>query len=68
MRGDGRRRLEALPQEPEDAFAGDTPRPVAPELILRTWEVPTATATEDRAVMTSSGKSGRAERIWPISW
>jgi extracellular elastinolytic metalloproteinase len=28
-----------------DAFPGGTPRPVAPELIMRTFEVPTTTAT-----------------------
>ncbi|MGH8984851.1 MAG: M36 family metallopeptidase [Acidimicrobiia bacterium] len=29
----------------DDAFPGDNPRPVAPVLILRTWQVPQTTAT-----------------------
>jgi len=29
----------------DDAFPGDNPRPVTPTLILRTWNVPTTTAT-----------------------
>ncbi|HET9242264.1 MAG TPA: M36 family metallopeptidase [Gaiella sp.] len=29
----------------DDAFPGDNPRPVAPALILRSWNVPTTTAT-----------------------
>jgi extracellular elastinolytic metalloproteinase len=29
----------------DDAFPGDNPRPVAPTLILRSWSVPTTTAT-----------------------
>jgi hypothetical protein len=40
--GDGWRRIL---KSQDDAFPGDNPRPVAPVLILRSWSVPTTTAT-----------------------
>jgi hypothetical protein len=42
----------------KDAFPGETPRPVAPELILRTWEVPTTTATHVMLVVLNNQCTG----------
>jgi extracellular elastinolytic metalloproteinase len=42
----------------KDAFPGETPRPVAPELVLRTWEVPTTTATHVRLVVLNNQCTG----------
>lgn len=36
---------ESILESEQDAFPADNPRPVAPHLILRTFEVPTTTAT-----------------------
>jgi hypothetical protein len=41
-----------------DAFPGDTPRPVAPELIIRSFDIPTTPATDLRLVVKSNQCSG----------
>jgi hypothetical protein len=43
-----------------DAFPGVNPRPVAPDLILRNWSVPTTTATHVRFVVRDNQCTGQA--------
>jgi hypothetical protein len=44
----------------DDAFPGVNPRPVAPDLILRNWSVPTTTATHVRFVVRDNQCTGQA--------
>jgi hypothetical protein len=43
----------------DDAFPGVNPRPVAPDLILRNWPVPTTTATHVRFVVRDNQCTGQ---------
>jgi hypothetical protein len=43
----------------DDAFPGVNPRPVAPDLILRNWSVPTTTATHVRFVVRDNQCTGQ---------
>jgi hypothetical protein len=43
-----------------DAFPAVNPRPVAPDLILRNWSVPTTTATHVRFVVRDNQCTGQA--------
>jgi extracellular elastinolytic metalloproteinase len=44
----------------DDAFPSVNPRPVAPDLILRNWNVPTTTATHVRFVVDENQCTGQA--------
>lgn len=44
----------------DDAFPSVNPRPVAPDLILRNWNVPTTTATHVRFVVVDNQCTGQA--------
>lgn len=46
-------------QSDPDAFPGDNPRPVAPALILRTFDVPTTTATHVKLVVVDNQCTGQ---------
>ena len=57
----GRQRdLEADLHQPADAFPGVAPRPVAPNLTLRTFDVPDTTASAVRLVALENQCTGRA--------
>src|SRR4051794_19698380 len=43
----------------DDAFPGINPRPISPDMILRTWNVPTTTATHVRLVVRSNQCTGQ---------
>jgi extracellular elastinolytic metalloproteinase len=43
---------------PADAFPGGTPRPLSPQLILRSFDVPDRTATHVRLVVLSNQCTG----------
>ncbi|MGH3023698.1 MAG: M36 family metallopeptidase, partial [Gaiellaceae bacterium] len=45
----------------DDAFPGDPPRPVAPDLILRTFQVPTVKATHVKLVVVSNQCTGNPD-------
>src|ERR671918_1190476 len=44
-----------------DAFPAEPPRPVAPDLLLRTFNVPTSTATHVKLVVTSNQCTGNGD-------
>jgi extracellular elastinolytic metalloproteinase len=43
----------------DDAFPGVNPRPVSPDMIIRTWNVPTTTATHVRLVVRDNQCTGQ---------
>ena len=48
-------------QTGHDAFPAEPPRPVAPDLLLRTWEVPSASATHVKLVVLSNQCTGNGD-------